>query len=320
MRACQVEGSSCIRRLVWRYSRDAPPSIRYEATVKGAPAKPISGTRSDSALRTFWIASKTKGVASRGSTSARPARSAAPRTGRWMTGPSPLANSRPTPMASTGRRMSAKMIAASTPRRSTGRSVTSAAASGFLQSSRKPNRARSARYSAMKRPAWRISQTGVYSAGSRRHARRKGADVAGFMDHPAYRPLPAESRKREDLTQREAYLAAIVVGLPSSPTKTTRIFTGASPLLNAWWPWVTSLTDACLGVLDGHLACRQPRFEDRCALDPLRQRLIVRRRLRKPRRARLLRAGDTNHEQNTQTGEKEMLHSEALLVRSAAGD
>jgi hypothetical protein len=30
------------------------------------------------------------------------------------------------------------------------------------------------------------------------------------------------------------YLALIVVGFPSSPMKTTRILTGASPLLKAW--------------------------------------------------------------------------------------
>ena len=69
--------------------------------------------------------------------------------GLCSTGPSPLENSRPTPIGSTISRMSAKMIAASTPRRSTAVTVTSAAASASLQSSRKPCCERTARYSGM---------------------------------------------------------------------------------------------------------------------------------------------------------------------------
>ena len=49
--ACHAAGSARMKRLVWRNSREAPPSMRYEASVKGAPAKPTSGTRSASALR-----------------------------------------------------------------------------------------------------------------------------------------------------------------------------------------------------------------------------------------------------------------------------
>ncbi len=70
--------------------------------------------------------------------------------------------------------MSAKRIAASTPNRSAAVTVTSVARSGFLHSSRNETLARISRYSAMYRPAWRISQTGVTSVGSRRQARRKG--------------------------------------------------------------------------------------------------------------------------------------------------
>src|SRR5207244_11117307 len=70
-------------------------------------------------------------------------------------------------------KISAKRIAASTPRRSTGVRVISAASSGRLQSSRKPYCALSFRYSSIYRPAWRISQTGVYGVFSRRQAARK---------------------------------------------------------------------------------------------------------------------------------------------------
>ena len=132
---------------VSRYSRDAPPSIKYDATVNGAPAKPISGTRPARARRTMRTVSNTNGVASSGSTGTRRRTSAGERTGRRTTGPAPRANSSPTPIGSTMSRMSAKRIAASTPRRSTGSRVTAAAASGFRQSSRKPNRSRIARYS-----------------------------------------------------------------------------------------------------------------------------------------------------------------------------
>ena len=58
------------------------------------------------------------------------------RIGLWMTGPSPLANSRSKPRGSRIRRMSANRIAASTPSRSAAVTVTSVARSGRLQSSR----------------------------------------------------------------------------------------------------------------------------------------------------------------------------------------
>ena len=106
--------------------------------MNGAPAKPISGTRPPSARTTVRTVSNTNGTAESTSTGCNRATSTAPRTGRWITGPSPFANSNPTPSGSTSSRMSANRIAASTPRRSIGWSVTSAAASGFLHSSRKP--------------------------------------------------------------------------------------------------------------------------------------------------------------------------------------
>ena len=70
--------------------------------------------------------------------------------------------------------MSANRIAASTPSRSAAVTVTSVARSGLLHSSRKETRDRTARYSAMYRPACLISQMGVTSVHSRRHALRKG--------------------------------------------------------------------------------------------------------------------------------------------------
>ena len=129
--------------------------------MKGAPAKPISGTRSPRAVRARRTVSKTKGTVSAGSRSTSRSTSAGERTGRRMTGPSPRENSSPTPRGSTRSRMSAKRIAASTPSFSTGSTVTSAATSGVRQSSRKPSRSRIARYSGRKRPAWRMSHTGV---------------------------------------------------------------------------------------------------------------------------------------------------------------
>src|SRR5256885_6213547 len=68
--------------------------------------------------------------------------------------------------------MSLKRMAASTPRRSTGWRVTSAARSGVLHSSRNPTFDRMARYSGRYLPAWRMNQTGVQSGSSRLHARR----------------------------------------------------------------------------------------------------------------------------------------------------
>jgi len=142
--------------------------------VNGAPANPISGTRPASDRRARRTASNTNGTPSAGATSRSRATSSRVRTGRGITGPSPFTKASPTPIGSVTRRISAKMIAASTPSFSTASTVISAAASGVLHRSRRLIRARSARYSGRYRPAWRISQTGVYSVGCRRQARRKG--------------------------------------------------------------------------------------------------------------------------------------------------
>ena len=150
---------------------DPPPSTMYAARVKGAPAKPMTGTASCSAARVFRMASATNPVRSTGSGTASFSMSAGVRSGEGKCGPlSPSSSS--IPMASVGMRMSEKMIAASTPRRRTGCTVTSAARSGVLQRGRKSIFSRMARYSGRYRPAWRMIHTGVTSTGCRRAARR----------------------------------------------------------------------------------------------------------------------------------------------------
>ena len=105
--------------------------------MNGAPAKPISATCDGSSRRTTRTVSNTKPTLSATSIGLSRATSASERTGRWITGPSPRANSSPTPSGSSTSRMSAKRMAASTANRRTGCSVTSAAASGLRQRSRK---------------------------------------------------------------------------------------------------------------------------------------------------------------------------------------
>ena len=114
--------------------------------MKGAPAKPMTGTESCSAARVRRMASATKPVVSTGSGTTSFSMSAAVRSGDGKCGPrSPSSSS--IPIASMGMRMSEKMIAASTPSRRTGCTVTSAARSGVLQSGRNSIFSRMARYS-----------------------------------------------------------------------------------------------------------------------------------------------------------------------------
>ena len=106
------------------------PSIMYEATVNGPPAKPTTAVLPSSSLRTSRIASKSSGVDSRGSTMRSAATSAADRTGAWMIGPTPGSIEKGTPIPMSGNMMSAYITAASTPNSSTGMSVTRAQSSG----------------------------------------------------------------------------------------------------------------------------------------------------------------------------------------------
>ncbi len=100
--------------------------------MKGRPENPMSGTFPSNVLRRIRIASITKGTLSAGSGTASASTSACPRISFPRIGPFPSWNSRGTPIASTGMRMSEKRIAASTPSRSIGWIVTSAASSGLL--------------------------------------------------------------------------------------------------------------------------------------------------------------------------------------------
>ena len=145
--------------------------------MNGAPANPMSGTGDE--LRTSPIASSSGATAASGSNGRKRARSAAVRTGWSMTGPTPSRMSNAIPSPASGVVMSANRIAASTPRRWTGWSVTSAhrAASRVISSS--VARSRMARYSGSARPAWRMNQTGVVSTGRPRAARRYRASARG---------------------------------------------------------------------------------------------------------------------------------------------
>src|SRR5438309_694507 len=111
------------------------------------------------------------------------------------------------PIASGTTRMSLKRMAASTPRISTGCSVTSAARSGVLQSWRKLTFSRTARYSGRYRPACRINQIGVLSTGRRKQASMNRYDMTARV-----------SRSPGDLLQLEHRLAA-----HEDPDRATRL-------------------------------------------------------------------------------------------------
>jgi hypothetical protein len=108
----------------------------------------MSGTSPARAVRVWRIDSSTNPRSASGRTGPRAATSAAERTGLAMTGPSPAANSSDRPIGSSGRRMSAKMMAASRSNRRIGWSVTSIASSGVLHTSRMLCPARISWYSA----------------------------------------------------------------------------------------------------------------------------------------------------------------------------
>ncbi len=113
--------------------------------MKGAPAKPMSGTVGGSSLRRMRIASVTNGTDSSGSNSPSASTPAELRTGLAITGPG--AKSSSTPMPSSGVMMSLNRIAASSSKRRMGCIVTSAASSGVLVRVRKSTSRRSSRYS-----------------------------------------------------------------------------------------------------------------------------------------------------------------------------
>ena len=149
--ASHRSGSPNIIALVRAWSREGPPSTRYDATVNGAPANPISGV-SPSSPTSRETASVMKGTAS-GVRSGIASTSASVRTGEAITGPTPGRISRSTPTALSGSTMSEKKIAASTPYRRTGCRVISTTRSGCMHDSSMPMPSLSARYSGSERPA-----------------------------------------------------------------------------------------------------------------------------------------------------------------------
>ena len=170
-KASQTSGAPYIIALVSAWSFDGPPSTRYDATVNGAPAKPISGVPPSSPTSEV-IASVVNGTCS-GVSSGIAATSSRVRTGCATTGPTPGTMSRSTPTAFSGSTMSEKRIAASTAYRRTGCRVISVTRSGVMHDSSIPTPSRIFRYSGSERPACRMYQTGVCSTGSPRTARRK---------------------------------------------------------------------------------------------------------------------------------------------------
>ena len=52
--------------------------------------------------------------------------------------------------------------------------------------------------------------------------------------HPTAAPEEETGRCHPIRRRDDGYFAVMVVGLPSSPTKTTRTFAGTLPLLNSW--------------------------------------------------------------------------------------
>ncbi len=89
-------------------------------------------------------------------------------------------------MACNGTTMSEKRIAASTPYRCTGCSVSSADSDASPMADRMDPVPRAARYSGSARPAWRMNHTGVRDTGSRRQARtRSGRTSVGWLTRAA---------------------------------------------------------------------------------------------------------------------------------------
>ncbi len=87
------------------------------ANVIVTEVDPIKAIEGDSSRRTKRIASRTKESSSTGSMRRKDFTSSGVRRGRWMTGPSPLANSKATPIPSRGSKISAKIMAASRSKR-----------------------------------------------------------------------------------------------------------------------------------------------------------------------------------------------------------
>src|SRR5579862_7036327 len=207
MSACQTAGSRYMSVFVRTKSRLGRPSTRYPATVNGPPQKPISACSGSSSARTIRTASRIGPAHSSGSATPSRPTAAAESTRSSTTGPTPSTSSTSTPRPRTGDMMSAKRTAASTPCRRTGCRVTSAQSSGVPAISKKPCRSRSARYSGRERPACRMNQTGVRSAGSRRSTRTRSGSIVRVLDADRLATLLAEE-PREALLEGDLGLPA----------------------------------------------------------------------------------------------------------------
>src|SRR6478752_3678107 len=213
--ASQTSGAPNIIDLVFAWSFEGPPSTRYDATVNGAPAKPISGVPPSSrtssctaAVVTGTCSDVRSGIA---------ATSARVRTGLATTGPMPGLMSRSTPMALSGSTMSEKKMAASTPYRRTGWSVISTTRAGSMQDSSMPTPSRTARYSGSERPAWRMNQTGVCGPGSPRTALRKALLARSSCGSGMTEASQVSRRVRTSATRGPTYCEHMVVGQETHP-------------------------------------------------------------------------------------------------------
>src|SRR3954470_12353002 len=216
--ASQTSGAPNIIAFVFAWSLEGPPSTRYDATVNGAPAKPMSGVPRSSATR-LLTAVLMNGTCS-GVRSGIAATSARVRTGLATTGPIPGLMSRSTPTALSGSTMSEKKIAASTPYRRTGWSVISTTRSGSMQDSSMPTPSRSLRYSGRDAPAWRMTHPGVCGTGSPRTALRKALPARrsegreGSVTHEA---LQVTRRVRTSPPRYRPTVNPMVVGQETHP-------------------------------------------------------------------------------------------------------
>ncbi len=219
IRLPQIAGSACMNVFVRARSRGVRPSMRYAARVRGAPAKPITGT--GDSRRTARIASRNGATATSGSNGRSRSTSAPDRTGAAMTGPTPSTSSTATPTPGRGVVMSANMIAASTPSRATGWSVTSVHRAASATICWRVARSRILRYSGSDRPAWRMNQTGVASTGSRRQAARKRV-ARSVMRRTLGVPPQLSCRARHDRAQATGTMPRTVTVGAARPRTASR--------------------------------------------------------------------------------------------------
>ena len=176
---------------VFAYVRDGPPSTRYDATVNGAPANPISGTSSGSSAATLATVSSTYGV-SRSASSGRSAFEIRRSTGRARPR---LARCRARRRHRSRWRRRARRCRSrgSRRRRRTGGRVAASARPRARDAGWRrgccPRRARRGTPAAIV-PAWRMNHTGTGRAARARHAARKLFKRRGGRRGP---PPPGES-------------------------------------------------------------------------------------------------------------------------------